>query len=66
MIPFDSSLENFAQSNETMGAANQRGPTNPQLEHYTFYSIDYKSKCRAMVDEIKFKFDRIILYNNQG
>ena len=62
----DISMENVVQSNETLGTAYRRGPDNMTLENYTFYSIDHKSKCRGMVDEIKFKFDRIILYNNQG
>ena len=60
------SLNSVSLSNETLGRAHRRGPDHSGLENYTFYSVDYKSRVRGMVDEIKFKVDRIVLLYNQG
>lgn len=59
-------LNSVSLSNETLGRAQRQGPDHSRLENYTFYSVDYKSRVRGMVDEIKFKVDRIVLLYNQG
>ena len=59
--------EEQSQSNETLGIAHMHTHGRREImpyENYTLYSIDLERQC--LVDEIRFKTDRIALMNNQG
>ena len=60
-------MHELLEHNECLGIGPSTHRGRPELlvfENFTFYSIDLKSK--RIIDEVKFRVDRIQLQNNQG
>ena len=60
-------MHEVLEHNECLGIGPSTHRGRPELlvfENFTFYAIDLKSK--RIIDEVKFRVDRIQLQNNQG
>lgn len=63
----DLQMHEVLEHNECLGIGPSTHRGRPELlvfENFTFYAIDLKSK--RIIDEVKFRVDRIQLQNNQG